>query len=72
MDLLRQQKALQTVRHNREELEQQVREFEKRFGMKSYEVHDAIRAGKIEETHEVCRWIIYSEILQRDENGQET
>jgi hypothetical protein len=64
-DLLDQREALRKSQELREAIARQVTEFEQRFNVRSSEVHDAIREGKLRETHEVCQWLIYHEIVER-------
>jgi len=38
---------------------------ERRYGLPSAQIHDAIAQGLLEETAEVCTWIIEYELLAR-------
>ena len=46
-------------------LQARVVAYEQRFGMSSDQVHAAIDRGALEDTPEVCEWIIDYELLQR-------
>lgn len=48
-----------------EETRQCVRQFEQVYNLPSTQVHQAIDAGVLEETHEVSCWIFLFNILQR-------
>lgn len=43
---------------HRHELRNRIEGYEKKFGMKSHEVHRAIDQGRLEEDQEVCHWLI--------------
>ncbi len=47
------------------ELEAQVLAYEKKYGIPTSDVHDAIEDGRLIETEEVCDWILDSEMLAR-------
>ena len=49
----------------RAEIVAQVRTYERRYEMRSRDVAGAIDRGEIRETHEVCRWLIYHDLLER-------
>lgn len=46
-------------------LRSRVLAYEEQFGIPSSEVHEAIDDGRLQETLEVCKWIIDSERLAR-------
>lgn len=46
-------------------LRSRVRENERKFNIRSCEVHRAIDAGELTETSEVCRWIMDYDVLVR-------
>jgi hypothetical protein len=45
-------------------LRSRVLAYEEQFGISSSEVHEAIEDGRLQETLEVCDWIMDIEILQ--------
>lgn len=49
----------------REILSARVRQCEVRYDLPSSEIHRAIDAGELEETYEVCRWIMDYQLLVR-------
>ena len=48
-----------------EELEANVQEREKQYGMPSSELSKAIEDGRITETNDVCNWLMDYELLTR-------
>ncbi len=46
-------------------LRSRVLAYEEQFGISSAEVHEAIEDGRLQETLDVCKWIIDSERLAR-------
>lgn len=44
-------------------LRRRVRAYEEQFGIPSDEVHEAIEDGRLQETLEVCDWIMDIELL---------
>jgi uncharacterized membrane protein len=42
-----------------------VRQFERRYNVASDDLHGAIDAGKLEETADVCQWILDYNLLLR-------
>jgi hypothetical protein len=42
-----------------------VTEFERQYNVASQDLHAAIDAGKLEESHDVCEWLIDYELLLR-------
>lgn len=64
-DLLREQ-ALLIERHQRiSALQTRIAEYERRFGIASSHVHDAIDEGTLAESADVCDWLMDYEMLQR-------
>lgn len=64
-ELLCRRAGLVSSRQRRSELENRVRGYEERYGIKSRSVHVAIDRGQLKETHEVCRWLMDYDLLKR-------
>jgi hypothetical protein len=47
------------------EIRLRVREYENRYGLRSDELHQAIESGRLEESHDVCRWMMDYHVLIR-------
>jgi hypothetical protein len=47
------------------ELDLRVTEYEMTYGLRSDCVHDAIENGSLQETREICRWIMDLDLLRR-------
>lgn len=45
-------------------IERRIREYEDRYGIATDEVHAAIDAGRLDETLEVCNWIMDAKLLR--------
>lgn len=63
--LIEQQTALTNARLHRRELEDRIHELEVRYRLRSEDVPVAIGRGELEETLEVCDWMIDFDLLQR-------
>lgn len=48
-----------------QEIRRRVAAYERRYGVQSDRLHAAIDDGTLTETHEVCRWIMDSDLLRR-------
>jgi hypothetical protein len=46
-----------------------VARFEAAYNLKSSELHDAIDDGRLEESSEVCAWLIDYDVVRRAESG---
>jgi phage baseplate assembly protein W len=46
------------------EIRASVEQYEKRYGMSSDRIHEAIDSGKLVEDFDVCHWIFQYELLQ--------
>lgn len=64
-DLLCQRAALVKSAQRRAELAASVKRYEQGYGIKSRSIHAAINRGDLQETHEVCRWIMDYDLLRR-------
>jgi hypothetical protein len=64
-ELLRQRNVLLRHRETTSVLASRVADYEKYYEMVSSEIHDAIENGTLEETAEVCDWIINDELVSR-------
>lgn len=63
--LIEQQSTLTNARIHRQELQDRIREFEVRYRLRSEDVPAAIGRGELDETLEVCDWMIDFDLLQR-------
>lgn len=63
--LIEQQATLTNARIHRQELEDRIHELEVRYRFRSEDVPAAIGRGELEETLEVCDWMIDFDLLQR-------
>ena len=63
----RQRHDPELMKSNQATIVARVKAYEERYGMKSNEIHDAIDRGDLNETHDVCRWIIDLERLSGTE-----
>lgn len=64
-DLARQMETIKQRRIHLVEVEARIQAFERRYGVASSDLHAAIESGELQETAEVCEWIIDYELLQR-------
>lgn len=64
-DLIRQMDVLREHKRSVIALELRIAGLEQRYAISTSQVHAAIEAGTLQETIEVCDWIIDSEILER-------
>lgn len=46
------------MRRWQQEIVDRVRGYELKYGMTAAEAHDAIERRELQETHEVCKWLI--------------
>jgi hypothetical protein len=51
------------------ELRARIAEYERQHGFASADVHQAIDDGRLEETHDVCTWLIDIDLLERIEHA---
>ena len=63
-EILHQQEIIQSYLDRLKEIESHVRAFESQFGIPSERIHEAIDAGELTETEDVCEWIMEYELLQ--------
>lgn len=63
-DLLYRQQVQRDFIRQRDELRREIQTHERTFGVKSSDLHAALRDGRLRETSEVCDWIISYEVLQ--------
>lgn len=52
------------VRRHREELEERVRGYERKYGMTAAEAHAAIDRRELQETLDVCNWLMAAHRLE--------
>lgn len=64
-DLLRRANIIRQHHEHVEALESRIAEFERRYGVPSSRIHQAIDSGELYESLEVCDWIMDVELLQR-------
>jgi len=64
-ELLRQRAVLQQHRETITTMVSRVADYETQFAMPSAQVHRAIESGDLQETAEVCDWIITDELAAR-------
>ena len=50
-------------------LRDRITQNEARYGVVSGDVHQAIDDGRLEETHDVCKWLIDIDLLERLERA---
>jgi hypothetical protein len=50
-------------------LRTRIAENEVRYGIPASDVHQAIDDGRLEETHDVCKWLIDIDLLERLERA---
>jgi hypothetical protein len=62
--LLAEQAVIKSYVEELAALRSRVLAYEEQFGIPSSEVHEAIEDGRLQETLEVCDWIMDIEILQ--------
>ena len=67
--LLAEQAVIERYLESVAELEAQVLAYEQKYGIPSSEVHEAIDAGRLDETEEVCNWLIDIEMLEWNKSG---
>ena len=67
--LLQQRQVLQDHYTMLRELRARIAANESCYGISAAEVHRAIDEGRIEETHEVCRWLMDIDLLERIEHA---
>jgi hypothetical protein len=63
--LLAEQAVIERYLESVRELEAQVLAYEQQFGIPSSDVHEAIDDGRLQETEDVCDWILDFEMLER-------
>lgn len=63
--LVLQQSLLAKMQHQQSKLKREIEDYERRYQMKSGAVRAAISEGTLRETHEVCRWLIKYDSLER-------
>jgi hypothetical protein len=63
-ELLRDADALKRHARTVGDLEARVAAFEQRFELSSSDIHEAIDAGTLHESADVCTWIFDNELLQ--------
>lgn len=63
--LIAEQSFLTRLQERQAKLRQEVEEYERRYRMESSAVRAAISAGTLQETDEVCRWLIKYDTLER-------
>jgi hypothetical protein len=64
-EILRERDIIKNYFEHVHELRDRVAEYEAKYGMPSDQVHTAIENGHIDETDEVCDWIMTYELLER-------
>jgi len=64
-DLLRQVAIIEEHVAYLREVASRVRSMEQRFSLSSDQIHAAIDAGALEETNDVCNWIMDYELLRQ-------
>lgn len=64
-ELLRQRAVLQQHREMTTAMVSRVADYEAKFAIPSTQVHGAIESGALQETAEVCDWIITNELAAR-------
>ncbi len=64
-ELLRQSEVLKQHSARIAALEARVALAEHRYHLVSHQIHDAIDAGTLEETPDVCNWILDYDLLER-------
>jgi hypothetical protein len=67
--LIRQRQVLQNHYAMLRNLRARIAANEAHYGLPSAEVHQAIDDGRIEETHQVCKWLIDIDLLERIEHA---
>jgi hypothetical protein len=67
--LLVEQEVIERFLESVRELEARVLAYEQQFGIPSSEVHEAIDSGRLQETLEVCNWLIDIEVLEWNKTG---
>ena len=64
----------ETLAHNRhhlrEKLQRQLRDYERRYEIRSDRVRVELEAGRLRETAEVCDWLLKFQTWQALENGR--
>lgn len=63
-ELLRDAEVLRRHALHVSSLESRVAAFERRYGIASAEIHRAIDAGTLQESEDVCAWIMDHELLE--------
>ncbi|HEU5422125.1 MAG TPA: hypothetical protein VFU72_01165 [Nitrolancea sp.] len=69
-ELLRQRDVLRAHTNLVETLSTSIQEYERRYSLSSDQLHAAIEAGQLQETEEVCDWIIDYELLKQRTVGE--
>lgn len=64
-ELLRERETIARYFSETRELRARVIAYEARYSLKSDEIHQAIEEGRLQETEEVCDWIIDYEALRK-------
>jgi hypothetical protein len=67
--LLAEQAVIERYLESVSELKAQVLAYEQQFGIPSSEVHEAIDDGRLDETLEVCNWLIDIDMLEWNKTG---
>jgi len=66
-ELIRRRAILLEHAQTVERLRERVAGFERRYGIPSNEIHAAIEQGRLDETEEVCDWILDYELVRAAE-----